>query len=225
FFDGSVRIALRVDPPFQHFVFIEKDRRRYTTLKEALKNEFPEIYNSGKVQILKQDANIAIQSLLKTSSPDYRAVLFLDPYGMQISWTTIESIAASQIIDLLILFPIGMGVNRLLRKDGKIRESERHRLNDCFGSTDWESKFYEQSTQLGLFSPSDEAVKTASFETIANHYNDRLKAVFAAVAANPLFLRNSKNSSLYALCFAASNEKGAPIAVRIASHIFKKASR
>jgi len=224
FFDGSVRIALRTDPPFQHFVFIESDRRRYAALDETLKSEFPEIYNSGKVQILKQDANTAIQNLLKTSSPDYRAVMFLDPYGMQVSWKTIEGIAASRIIDLLVLFPIGMGVNRLLRKDGRIRESEKRRLTDCFGSADWESKFYKQSDQRSLFSPEDEAVKTANFETIANHYNDRLKSVFEAVATNPVWLRNSKNSPLYALCFAASNAKGAPIAVRIATHIFKKAS-
>jgi hypothetical protein len=76
-----------------------------------------------------------------------------------------------------------------------------------------------------LFSPEDETVKTANFEAIAKYYNQCLKSVFEAVAENPVFLRNKKNNPLYALCFAASNAKGAPIAVKIATHIFEKASR
>ncbi|GAI54351.1 unnamed protein product, partial [marine sediment metagenome] len=46
-----------------------------------------------------------------------RAVLFLDPYGMQVNWETIKAIANTEAIDLWYLFPFGIGVNRLLQKD------------------------------------------------------------------------------------------------------------
>ena len=65
-------------------------------------------------------------------------------------------------------------------------------------------------------------VKMASLEAIGNYYNERLKSIFAAVATNPVRLYNSKNNPLYLLCFAAGNPKGAPIAVRMGSHIFEK---
>jgi hypothetical protein len=35
-------------------------------------------------------------------------VLFLDPYGMQVDWTTIEAIARTKAIDLRVLFPLGI---------------------------------------------------------------------------------------------------------------------
>jgi three-Cys-motif partner protein len=35
----------------------------------------------------------------------HRAVLFLDPYGMQVEWQTIEAIAKTAAIDLWLLFP------------------------------------------------------------------------------------------------------------------------
>ena len=52
--------------------------------------------------------------------------------------------------------------------------------------------------------------------------NERLKAVFAAVAEQPRVLANSTNCPLYLLCFAAGNLKGAPIALRIANHLLSK---
>jgi hypothetical protein len=49
----------------------------------------------------------------------------------------------------------------------------------------------------------------------------RLKTIFAKVAENPLPLRNSTNTPLYLLCFAAGNPKGATTAVKIAQDILK----
>jgi hypothetical protein len=47
--------------------------------------------------------------------------------------------------------------------------------------------------------------------------------VFFDVAEKPMVLRNTKNCPLYLFCFAVSNEKGAPIALRIANHLLTKA--
>lgn len=49
-----------------------------------------------------------------------------------------------------------------------------------------------------------------------------LKQVFAGVAEVPGVLWNSSNNPLYLLCFAAGNEKGAPIAVKIANRALKE---
>jgi three-Cys-motif partner protein len=74
-----------------------------------------------------------VQKLCDKDWTSRRAVLFLDPYGMQVEWRTIEAIAATKAIDLWLLFPLGIGVNRLLTKSGDIPESWRNRLNLLLG--------------------------------------------------------------------------------------------
>ena len=74
-----------------------------------------------------------------------------------------------------------------------------------------------------LFGTEEDHVEKASVEVIGKYFNGRLKTLFAGVAEKPAVLRNSRMSPLYLLCFAAANEKGAPIALRIAEHILRKA--
>lgn len=46
--------------------------------------------------------------------------------------------------------------------------------------------------------------------------------IFAQVVDKPLILKNSRNSPMYALCFAAGNPRGAKTAVKIASHLTRE---
>ena len=59
-------------------------------------------------------------------------------------------------------------------------------------------------------------------EKVIDLYRQRLNSVFEKVTATPLVLRNRKNAPMFALYFAASNKKGAGIAVRIADHLLTK---
>ena len=126
---------------------------------------------------------------------------------MQVEWKTIEAIAATKAIDLWLLFPLGMGVNRLLTKSGDIPESWRRRLDLLLGTTTWYDEFYRVESKPTLFGDADRVVK-ASMETIGRYFNDRLKSVFAGVAEEPRVLWNSANCPLYLLCFAVGNERG-----------------
>src|SRR5207248_10863849 len=85
----------------------------------------------------------------------WRAVVFLDPYGMQVEWPTIEAIATTRAIDVWILFPLGMGANRLLtRKLEDIPDVWRRSLDRIFGTNEWQNRFYEtRSSTLNMFNP------------------------------------------------------------------------
>lgn len=216
--DGSARLALKTEPRFDRYVFVERSPERCAQL-EALKAEFPKLAND--IQIRQGDANAEIQDLCKKDWHLHRAVLFLDPYGMQVEWKTIEAIARTSAIDLWLLFPLGVGVNRLLTKSGDIPESWRRRLSLLLGTEDWYEEFYRVERKRTLFGEADHVVK-ATTETIGRYFNERLKAVFAAVADEPRVLRNSANCPLYLLCFAVGNEKGAPIALRIVNYLLTK---
>jgi len=81
-----------------------------------------------------------------------RAVLFLDPYGMQVNWETIKAIANTEAIDLWYLFPFGIGVNRLLKKDaGKIPALWEAKLDSIFGTNEWKGAFYSETQEATLF--------------------------------------------------------------------------
>jgi three-Cys-motif partner protein len=216
--DGSARIALKTVPRFDNYIFIERSPERCREL-EGLKREFPDL--AGDIDVRQGEANAQIQALCANDWKARRAALFLDPYGMHVEWATIEAIAATHAIDLWILFPLGSGVNRLLTRSGNIPESWRHRLDLLLGKTDWYDAFYKVDPTPMLFEEPGTRVVKATTETIGRYFNNRLAGVFAGVAPEPKVLLNSANCPLYLLCFAVANDRGAPIALKIATHLLR----
>ncbi len=222
--DGSARIALQTEPGFDAYIFIERSPTRCEHL-EDLRDDFP--HHGKQIRVEQGEANERIQALCKDREAwrRRRAVLFLDPYGMQVEWKTIEAIASTKAIDLWILFPLGMGVNRLLPKSGTVPPSWKKRLDLLLGTTDWYEVFYQTERIPTLFGSDKERVVKATTESIGRYFNSRLKEVFAGVAEHPAVLRNSANNPLYLLCFAVGNERGKNLALRIAEHVLLKEVR
>jgi len=220
FLKGSARLALETIPRFDSYIFIEKDRDRCGQL-EGLKEAFPEL--AADIRIQQGEANEAIQMICGKNWEKHRAVLFVDPYGMQVEWTTIEKIARTEAIDLWLLFPLGIGVSRLLPRSGEVPVSWRHRLDRFLGSDDWYRALYQAETTTNLFGEEETTVVKAGVEKIGQYFVDRLKSVFPAVAPKPKILLNSTNCPLYLFCFAVSNPnpKAHGIALNIANHILK----
>lgn len=211
--DGSARIALKTEPKFDSYIFIESSGARCAEL-EALKIEF-----ARDIHVRQGDANREIRNLCEKDWSSHRAVLFLDPYGMQVEWATIEAIARTRAIDLWLLFPLGIGVNRLLKKSGDIPDSWRMRLNTLLGTAAWYDEFYKVETVPDLFGNERAHVEKATMETIGRYFNDRLRSIFAGVVDKPGVLLNNRRCPLYLLCFAVGNERGKDIALRIANHL------
>lgn len=216
--EGSAKRALQVEPRFDKYVFIERSERRCRHL-ETLTDDFPEV--TARIQVIAGDANAKIHKLCAGDWRSRRAVMFVDPYGMQVEWSTIEAIARTKAIDLWLLFPLGIGVNRLLTRSGKIPETWKNRLDRILGATSWQDELYEPSSTPTLFGDDQERVIKASMTTIGRYFNQRLAGIFAGCAREPGVLRNSRNNPLYLLCFAAGNERGKEIALRIAGHLLK----
>jgi three-Cys-motif partner protein len=110
--DGSARLALKTEPRFDRYIFIERSKEHCEQL-ETLRDEFPELAEDIIIKL--GDANMEIQGLCKKDWRRRRAVMFLDPYGMQVEWKTIEAIAKTKAIDLWVLFPLGSRATYLER--------------------------------------------------------------------------------------------------------------
>jgi three-Cys-motif partner protein len=216
---GSARIALEVDPLFDRFVFIERSAKRVKELQK-LRSEFPD--RANVIQIDQGDANELLKQWCQRSDwQKHRAVVFLDPYGMQVDWATIEAIAATKAIDLWLLFPLGVAINRLLTRNEPPPKNWADALTRFFGNEEWKQEFYAKKKERTLFGEEETERKEADFERIGRFFLKRLKTVFAQVAPNPLILTNSRGVPIYLLCFAVGNPKGAPTAVKIAKDILK----
>ncbi len=218
---GSARIALEINPEFDKYIFIEKSRKHFSELQK-IREKFKD--KEEKIEFINTDANSwLIDRCNNYKWQNNRAVLFLDPYGMQVTWETIKAIANTEAIDLWYLFPLGIGVNRLLQKNiDRMPPSWEIKLDEILGTNAWKETFYSQTQEATLFGDETKMVKDTDFDKISKFVVERLKSVFPGVAENPLLLRNSKNNPLYLLCFACGNPIGAKTAIKIAQNILKR---
>jgi len=215
---GSARSALEVEPPFHEYIFVERQAVRIDDL-HALRSEFPD----RKVSVRKAEANAFLCDWCRTVTWQYhRAVVFLDPYGMQVECPTLEAIAATHAIDLWLLFPLCVAVTRLLTQE-RPPKPWAAKLTRFFGSDEWEEAFYSRRSQPTLFDdPEVSPHKEADWRGIGDYFVKRLETIFVQVAQRPLPLLNSRNTPIYLLYFAAGNEKGASTAVKIAQDILNQ---
>jgi three-Cys-motif partner protein len=216
---GSAVVAMRSEPPFQSYIFIEHDAAAITKLEDVLRNEFPQRISSARFEL--GDANQVLTRLCANNWSKHRAVLFLDPYGMEVEWSTMEAIARTQAIDVWILFPAGIGVNRQLPPDGNVAAWARAALDRLFGTPMWYERFYAKHGTGDMFGAPDRVQKVGSSNEIVTYYRERLEAIFPHVAPNPLVLCNSNNAPMFALFFAAAHPKYGATAVRIAQDVLK----
>jgi three-Cys-motif partner protein len=217
---GSVRRALDLDSKFDEYIFVDNNPDHVAELKAMIDQDYPTLQSRCKVW--KADGCQVMHELctyLKDWSK-WRAVAFLDPYGMNVEWELLRKIAQTEAIDLWLLWPLGMGVNRLMTRDGKPNQKFANKLTRVFGNQDWEKTFYRRPATLDMFSeaPANE-IKDADWDLIGNFFLERLRTIFSGVAPRTKVLYNSRGNPMYLLCFAAGNPKGSKPAIDIADHL------
>lgn len=211
FIDGSPRIALNLQNPFTRYLFIDKSKSRIQLL-DKIEEEYGD---TRGISILSGDANEILEaSVVNNTRIDWktqRAVVFLDPFGLQVPWRTLELLASTKAIEVIVNFPVGMALQRLLQRDGKISPERQDLLDEFLGSPEWRSVVYEtQPTLFGM-----ETYKTGdSGDKLAKWYADRMKSLFG-FGCPPRLIRNAHGGHLYYLIFAGPNKTGAKIAEEV----------
>lgn len=213
---GSARIALDVRPPFTRLVFMERDPRHCEALRQL-----KAINSHRDIQIIEGDANKAIQDEIEWDGwKSVRAVMFLDPYGMDVEWETLKAIAATRAIDVWYLFSLSGLYRQAARNSRSIDEHKRAAITKMLGTSDWERELYSPSAQSDMFEDSVSFQRAADVKGLERYVRVRLRTIFADVL-EPLALPVGRRPQMFSLFFAISNPepKAVGLATKIANHI------
>jgi three-Cys-motif partner protein len=212
---GSARIAIDVRPPFDFLVFIEKNANYIAALNDLAAHNL-----QRSIVVAKEDANTALQRLVATNRwDDKRAVVFLDPYGMEVEWATLEALASTEAIDVWFLFPLAGLFRQATRRLTDIDESKRAALTRMFGSSAWEEELYpvEDADLLGAIPERRRDLDPRGLEA---YVQKRLNTIFGKVL-KPLALPVHRGPQMFSLFLCISNKtpKATALAMRIGNHL------
>jgi three-Cys-motif partner protein len=221
--EGSARRALRINPGFDRYIFVERMKGKAAELS-GLKQEFESL--ASRIGVVHGDANDAVMKFCATTDwRKTRAVMFLDPFGNQVSFETLRSIAGCPI-DLWYLFPAGIGVNRQIGNDGAVVASAEPSLHRLFGTDDWREQFVRTESLPDLFGNSDVSIKQSSADDATRFMIERMKGVFRGGVLDTWLPLGRDGAHWYSLIFAWGNPSAnaGRIAQNIARHIMQRQS-
>jgi three-Cys-motif partner protein len=218
---GAAKRILEIEEPrpFDLFYFVEKDVENANNLRENTELQFPE----KNIHIVNTDCNEKIKSmsgfLASPKGKKYKALAFIDPCGMQLKWSSLEALQKLSV-DVWILVPTGMGVNRLLKNDSNISDAWVSKLETFLGMSKDEilKHFYKERVNQTLFGEETITSKEdKAIEKSALLYKERLAKLFSFVS-EPYVLKNKTNSIMFHFLMASNNKA----AVKIANDIIDK---
>lgn len=218
--------------PFCNYYFFEKSEQACQKLNEEINNYINDPlfkekcsgHPDKKIKIANADCNKLLETIsdINWEKNKVRGVIFLDPFAMSLKWESLKHIAETKVFDVWYLFPY-MGFNRNVPNNFDKADFYTKKIVDTLGDINWKDRMYKTSIQPRLFELDPEIEKVDRNEAIT-YINDRLKTIFPAVAPKPRILKNTTNSIIFTLHFAASTEsaRGQEIALRIAKHLIDK---
>jgi three-Cys-motif partner protein len=202
FLKGSPRVALDIGNPFSSYTFIERNPLRVAELNALVRE-----YGPGRNVVVKEgDASTELLAILATRTDwrSYRGVVFVDPFGMHIPWSTLEALAETKVFEVIINFPLAMAIQRFLVRSGDIPANWAATLDEFFGSPDWREHAY--GAKDDLFGSSTSKLEDSGKRLLV-WYLERLKEAFGHVSPAKL-IRNTKGGPLYYLIWAGPHPKG-----------------
>ena len=108
---------------FDRYYFIEL----VPELADELEAAIAELKPTAPAEVIRGDVNVELPNLMKKIHQRSPTFILLDTEGIEPSWRTIEALASWRT-ELLINFPLGMGINRNVGSE---------KVTRYFGTDDW----------------------------------------------------------------------------------------
>lgn len=200
-FDGSPLTALKVVPPFDHLYFADLNRRNVNALRRRIAAED----FARRVTLRQGDCNVLTAEVVSSLSHRTLGLAFVDPEGFEATFPMFHALATRRI-DVLLLFPSGIGIRRNLRQFARQEDSPMDRL---WGGREWRDLPAAKLAAGRRLSPEE-------FEGLDKPWVERFRRKMAAIgfefqdADDPCF-KNEKNVPMYHLLFFARHPAGLTI--------------
>ena len=211
---GSPAVALRIDPPFKEYHFIDLDRGKTEELESVIRAA---ACDPDAVHVYTADCNEVLLSSVfpRARYEDYRrALCLLDPYGLHLDWKVIQTAGAARSIEIFLNFPIGDMNRNVLRRDPRKTDADQaDRLTRYWGDETWRDAAY--TTEGDLFGHQEKLTN----QPVVDAFRHRLREVAGfSYVPEPMPMRNSRGAVIYYLFFASQK----PVAAKIVRDIFSK---
>lgn len=213
--DGSATVAVQIsDKRFDELKFVERDE----AIAQRLRVRLGEIAAGGSANVIVGDANEEVAKFCYRMDDFDRALVLLDPFATEVSWSAVEALARTKKCDVLILFPT-MPIRRMLKRYDNPEDARfKEQLNRIYGNDSWQG-LYKLRQQRSMFEDDPEFETDSGAEGLVEIYRSRLNEVFADSISQSL--TNKNNSRLFEFMVAWGDPKGARVGKRIAKWIIE----
>lgn len=219
---GSAIRALGITPAFDRYVLNDVKKSNVDALREKIKSDFSHLYD--RVTLSQFDANKMLLALCReTNWKSARAVVFLDPFGLQIKYETLLELGRTKAVDVWYLVPV-FAMYRQIRGDGLVLEDGGRSVDEALGTKEWRNVVaIEEKGQMDLWGVSrpisKRAVDVAWFEAVAK---ERLKLAFGGQVVDEVLPLGRNGLHEFSLMFAWANPSDkARLASKLAKAVLK----
>jgi three-Cys-motif partner protein len=189
------------------------------SLRKAIRDQFPHL--SDRVELSRLDANEMLRNLCVSQNwKETRAVVFLDPFGLQIDFHTLTLLGQTEAVDLWYLVPV-FAMYRQISGEGQINADGGPRVDAALGTTAWRDVAVVEEHSTDLFNQpqlrSKRAVDVAWFEKVAK---DRLGVAFGGRVLDETLPLGRGGIQEFSLMFAWANPgEKAKLAAKLAKAV------
>lgn len=127
-FEGSPLRALRVSPPFDRLFFGDLNPKNIEALRRRIRQQ-----DLPRVDLRIGDCNALTKEVVAQLPRRTLGLAFVDPEGFEATFRMFQALATRRI-DVLFLFPSGIGIARNLRLFAKQPKSP---MDDLWGGKEW----------------------------------------------------------------------------------------
>jgi three-Cys-motif partner protein len=218
---GSAIRALGVNPPFHKYLLNDTKHSNVDALRSSIRDDFPHL--ADRVELTRLDANEMLRNLCASQDwNETRAVVFLDPFGLQINYETLELLGQTKAVDVWYLVPV-FAMYRQVSGDGQIHPDGGPRVDSALGTTAWREVAVIEEESTDLFSlpqfRSTRAVDIAWFEKVAK---ERISAAFGGRVLDDTLPLGRNGVQEFSLMFAWANpSEKAKLAAKLAKAVLK----
>jgi three-Cys-motif partner protein len=127
-FDGSPLRALKIDPPFDRLFLSDLHEKNVEALRRRIAPD-----QLHRVTLRVGDCNAIVTDVMASLTGKTLGLAFIDPEGFEVKFTVFEALARRRV-DVLFLFPSGIGIARNLRAFSRQAHSP---MDDFWGGREW----------------------------------------------------------------------------------------